>query len=78
MICMTDSKCVIFLSIMYLFFFLQERDTLSKNILNSEIKIILKTKLIRNFASFFLLDLEKLMKLEDPNIQNSYLLNCKT
>lgn len=53
MICMTDSKCVIFLSIMYLFFFLQERDTLSKNILNSDIKIILKTKLIRNFASFF-------------------------
>lgn len=51
---MTDSKCVIFLSIMYLFiFFLQERDTLSKNILNSDIKIILKTKLIRNFASFF-------------------------
>lgn len=35
------------------FFFLQERDTLSKNILNSDIKIILKTKLIRNFASFF-------------------------
>lgn len=75
---MTDSKCVIFLSIMYLFFFWQERDTLSKNILNSDIKIILKTKLIRNFASLFLLDLEKLMKLEDPNIQNSYLLNCKT
>lgn len=75
---MTDSKCVIFLSIMYLFFFWQERDTLSKNILKSEIKIILKTKLIRNFASLFLLDLEKLMKLEDPNIQNSYLLNCKT
>lgn len=35
------------------FFFWQERDTLSKNILNSDIKIILKTKLIRNFASFF-------------------------
>lgn len=75
---MTDSKCVIFLSIMYLFiYFLQER-YIEQNILNSDIKIILKTKLIRNFASFFLLDLEKLMKLEDPNIQNSYLLNCKT